>query len=835
MLTGNGGAMQINTTRLSTAGLLAIFVGLAQAQATTMPAFDPAKMRAEIEAFNKKPDTPGTGKYPALKEMVESLPNHVIYRPANMDLLGKEKLGVLVWGNGGCAADGAGARFHLAEIASHGYLAIASGSIQSGPGAPTRPEGEAPPAPPDRGPNGMPLHIPPPATKSELLTQAIDWAVAENQRRGSPFYGRINPRWIAVSGWSCGGLQALEVAADPRVRTAVIHSSGIFADNSPIPGITITKAALQKLHAPILYILGGPGDIAYPNGMDDFKRIDSVPAFVANVDVGHGGTFLEANGGREASVAVSWLDWQLKGDTIAAKRFVGTDCGLCKDPDWKVDSKNLSKVGAARISVNTRAGELAGDSLPGGGSVFKGIPYAAPPTGMGRWASPQPVVPWRGTRSATAFGASCEQPAQGWNDSVLASMDEDCLYLNVWTPSVHPKMPLPVMVWIHGGAFVGGAGTDPIFAGDALVRHGVILVTLNYRLGIFGFYAHPELTRDSVHHSSGNFGLEDQLAALRWVHDNIAMFGGDAGQVTVFGQSAGGMSIVSLMASKLEANSFQRAIVESGVMLGGPPQQRLKDAEAVGVGFAGDSSLKVLRELPAADLLKRFGSFMATHRDTRLGPTIDGYVLNGDPGEIFGSHLERKVAMIVGNNAREGFGRLSEEALPDAIRQFYGANASAALPLYTTPDPLLGPAAAQWLTDTSFRCSAVVTAARHEAGDSPVYSYQFEQSLPGREADGAAHSYELPYVFGNLLTSGPLAGPFSESDKHLSDVMLTFWTNFAKHGDPNGAGLPTWFKYGGAAGHYMRFASSLAQSAQSAEGLRRPQCELFASRLVKTG
>jgi dienelactone hydrolase len=329
------------TTRILGAGcLLALGAAVAMAQTPEAPKFDFAKMRAEQDAFNKKPDTAGTGKYPALKEMVSSLPNHVIYRPADLTKLGKEKLGVLAWGNGGCAADGAGGRFHLAEIASHGYLAIASGTIQSGPGAPA-PAGP-PPAPPELGPNGMPLHIPPPATKSELLTQAIDWALAENARAASPYFGRINPNWIAVSGWSCGGLQALEVAADPRVRTVLIHSSGVFADGNPIPGVTITKAALQKLHTPIIYILGGPTDIAYPNGMDDFKRINSVPIFVANLDVGHGGTFMEANGGREASVAVSWLDWQLKGDASAAKRFVGADCGLCKDSQWKVDSKNLS-------------------------------------------------------------------------------------------------------------------------------------------------------------------------------------------------------------------------------------------------------------------------------------------------------------------------------------------------------------------------------------------------------------------------------------------------------------------------------------------------------------
>jgi hypothetical protein len=328
--------------KLGAACALILSVGLAHGQGAAPPAFDPAKMHADLEAFNKKPDTVGTGRYAALKEMVASLPNHVIYRPADLSKLGKEKLGVLAWGNGGCAADGAGGRFHLAEIASHGYLAIASGTILSGPGAPPRPAGDMPPAAPAMGPNGLPLHIPPPATKSELLTQAIDWALAENQRQGSPYFGRINPQWIAVAGWSCGGLQALEVAADPRVRTVLIHSSGIFSDANPIPGITITKAALQKLHTPIIYVLGGPSDIAYSNGMDDFKQINSAPVFVANLDVGHGGTFLEPNGGREASVAVSWLDWQLKGDARASKRFLGPDCGLCKDPDWKVDSKNLN-------------------------------------------------------------------------------------------------------------------------------------------------------------------------------------------------------------------------------------------------------------------------------------------------------------------------------------------------------------------------------------------------------------------------------------------------------------------------------------------------------------
>jgi hypothetical protein len=299
----------------------------------TPPAFNPAEVRAAMEAFNKLPDTVGTGRYPALKEEVASLPDHVIYRPADLTKLGKAQLGVLAWGNGGCAADGAGGRFHLAEIASHGYLAIASGKILSGPGAPPHAE-PAMPAP------GGP--IPPPATKAASLTEAIDWALKENARAGSPYFGRINPNWVAVSGWSCGGLQALQIAADPRVHAVIIHNSGIFsAGANPMKGMDITKAALKKLHTPVIYILGGPTDIAYANGEDDFKRIEHVPAMVANLDVGHGGTFLQPNGGPAASVAVSWLDWQLKGDAQAAKRFAGPRCGLCSDPAWKVERKRL--------------------------------------------------------------------------------------------------------------------------------------------------------------------------------------------------------------------------------------------------------------------------------------------------------------------------------------------------------------------------------------------------------------------------------------------------------------------------------------------------------------
>ena len=284
---------------------------------------------------NNRPDTPGTGRFAAMKEEVPSLPAHVIYRPKDLAALGGVKLGVVAWGNGGCSDDGASSRLHLLEIASHGYLVIASGRILSGPGAPPR----------EPRPTAQPGQILPPRTKASDLTDALDWALAENARSGSPFVGRIDPALVAYSGWSCGGLQALAVAKDPRVKTMVLHNTGVLNDGpGAIPGMDVRKDVLTTLHTPTIYILGGPKDIAYANGMDDFARIAHVPVAVANLPVGHGGTFLELNGGAAASVAVSWLDWQLRGDRQSAGRFVGEHCGLCQDAQWSLQRKQFPVV-----------------------------------------------------------------------------------------------------------------------------------------------------------------------------------------------------------------------------------------------------------------------------------------------------------------------------------------------------------------------------------------------------------------------------------------------------------------------------------------------------------
>jgi dienelactone hydrolase len=291
------------------------------------PAQQTPAQEAADAAYDALPDTPGTGPYRAERFVDPGLPDHVIYRPV---ALGKAKLGVLVWGNGGCSDDGASARQHLAEIASHGYVVIAPGRVLSGPSAPPRPAKRPPP-----GPLGI-------KTTSAQVAAGIDWALAENARAGSLLFGRIDRRAIAVSGHSCGGLQALQVAADPRVSAVIIHNSGVFKDGgNPIRGMTIAKSALTRLHTPILYVMGGPTDIAWPNGNDDFDRITAVPAIIVSLEVGHGGTFRDKNGGRIAPVDVAWLDWQLRGDVSDGRWFKGKTCRLCTDPAWTIRKKGI--------------------------------------------------------------------------------------------------------------------------------------------------------------------------------------------------------------------------------------------------------------------------------------------------------------------------------------------------------------------------------------------------------------------------------------------------------------------------------------------------------------
>lgn len=317
------------------AGAFALACSSALCQDAAAPsADDRARAMAEMrERQNATPDTPGTGQFPALKETVASLPNHVVYRPAELNKLGARKLGLYIFGNGACSNDGASSRLHLLEIASHGYLAIAPGKIRNGPGA-------VPDEPRPKSAQDDPRKLPTPPTTSADLLAALDWAQAQNADAKSALRGKIDTKAVAISGFSCGGLQALQIASDPRVKTLIVMNSGIFKDSTQgINGIQVTKALLEKLHTPTLYILGGPTDIAYANGMDDVEKIHHVPVYVGNLDVGHGGTYWQPNGGKAAAAVVAWLDWQLRDDATAAKMFMGEDCGLCRDAAWKFVGK----------------------------------------------------------------------------------------------------------------------------------------------------------------------------------------------------------------------------------------------------------------------------------------------------------------------------------------------------------------------------------------------------------------------------------------------------------------------------------------------------------------
>lgn len=313
--------------------------GLALALATSAaaqpgPPPGAADMARAMEEANRVPDTPGDGPYPAVMELDPRLPDHVIYRPADLSPFAGGKLGVFAWGNGGCADDGASSRQHLAEIASYGYLVIAPGKWRSGPNAKVGRAAPRTPAPGQR--------LPPPATSTEDVREGIDFALAENARVDSPYANLIDKQAVAVGGFSCGGLQAIALAADPRISTVVVQNSGIYNDTTQsIGGMTVSKEALEAFHTPVLYLLGGPTDIAFPNGSDDVARIGHVPVAFVNLPVGHGGTYARPMGGAAAGIVVDWLEWHLRDNESAARTFIGANCRLCVSPEATIETKNF--------------------------------------------------------------------------------------------------------------------------------------------------------------------------------------------------------------------------------------------------------------------------------------------------------------------------------------------------------------------------------------------------------------------------------------------------------------------------------------------------------------
>jgi para-nitrobenzyl esterase len=492
--------------------------------------------------------------------------------------------------------------------------------------------------------------------------------------------------------------------------------------------------------------------------------------------------------------------------------------------------------------VKITAGELRGISKPSGAAEFLGIPYAQPPVGDLRWHEPLPAKEWSGVRDAKAFGAPCAQVVLGdWNKQDAESSREDCLYLNVMTPQWPPKEPLPVMLWIHGGGNNGGTASSALYKDGTLCEHGIVLVTVNYRLGIFGFFSHADLTRESPHHSSGNYGLLDQIAALRWVHDNIAKFGGDPKNVTLFGQSAGAMDLGMLMTSPLAKGLFQRAIAQSGAAPSGLP--KLEELEKASEKWLqslklpeGQSGINYLRGLSTAEIFKAVGDPNASpESQATITPVVDGWVLQREPAAVFAAGQEARIPMIIGTTTREFSLTLSTEKLRTVIQKDYGKVAPKALLAYGiagnsegTDDPLFGPPSAQWSADTEFRCPATTQAIWHNAVHQPVHEYQLERAIPGHESEGAVHSGDLVYVFGYYPKTGNIGGVFGDSDHKLADLMEHYWTNFAKTGNPNAKGLPEWPEFDSSQA-YIEFTQDVQVVTKT--GLRQNQCDVYRENL----
>ena len=462
-------------------------------------------------------------------------------------------------------------------------------------------------------------------------------------------------------------------------------------------------------------------------------------------------------------------------------------------------------------------------------TVFKGIPYAAAPVGALRWRPPAPAKPWPGVRKMDSFGAACPQPG---NMARGLPQSEDCLTLNVWTGAASPSAKRPVFVWIYGGGFIGGTGADPTFDGEGLARKGVIVVTFNYRVGVLGFMATPALSRESGHGSSGNYGLLDDIAVLKWVKRNIAAFGGDPDQVTIGGQSAGAGSVGFLSMSPLATGLFKRGIVESHARDPGDPDLRflstsyrtLGNAEAAGVAYAaqhGAHSLAQLRAMPWQQLIAGSDAIDAavdtgtTAKPPLFRPVVGGWVLPRTYSQTLAGHTQNKVAIIAGNNKDEtgavpetAFAALRANPAPPragmptvsvTLKQYlafahskFGPMADAFLELYPAGNDAEAATENDAQARDNNRVSTWLWATQWQPGTHlPVYTYWWTHAPPGPSHDmrGAYHGSEINYVFDNLYATNR---PWTAEDHAIADRMSSYWVNFIKTGNPNGGGLPAW-------------------------------------------
>ena len=454
--------------------------------------------------------------------------------------------------------------------------------------------------------------------------------------------------------------------------------------------------------------------------------------------------------------------------------------------------------------VKTKAGPVSG-TTSGDIHIFKGIPFAAPPIGELRWKVPQPVASWTDVKKCDAFGPSPMQaspaPFSMWSEEFLIPKEpisEDCLYLNVWTGATTSTEKRPVLVWIYGGGFASGGTAVPIYDGEAMAKKGIVFVSVNYRVGIFGFFAHPELTKESPNHASGNYGLMDQVAGLQWVKNNIAAFGGDPNNVTIAGQSAGSMSVNCLVASPLAKDLFNKAIAESGASLVSGAmrgnttlQQAEQDGEKV-VTSLHASGITDLRKMSAEELMK-------AQQGVR-GVIVDGYVLPQPIGQIFAQGKENDVALLTGWNENEGLMFGPAKNATDFQKQLndqYGADANKFLQYYPATNDSIAKASQMDLygRDMIFGVQNYTWANVASSQGHKVYLYRFTRKVPATGEYvkyGAFHTGEVPYAYDNLKF---VNRPWQPVDNELARAMSTYWANFIKTGDPNSNGLPEWKPY----------------------------------------
>lgn len=481
---------------------------------------------------------------------------------------------------------------------------------------------------------------------------------------------------------------------------------------------------------------------------------------------------------------------------------------------------------AAGPEVAVTGGTIAGTTQPDGGAIFRGIPFAAPPVGPLRWQPPQPVAPWQGVRKADKSAPGCLQNRLGWNDKIAASSAEDCLYLDINTPDLTPGKPLPVLVVIHGGA--NRAGSAAGYVESSITRQGLVLVALQYRLDALGFLSLPALSAESQFRASGNYGLMDQIAALRWVRDNIARFGGDPGNITIAGQSAGAQDVSLLMLSPAAKGLFHKAIAQSGTASFGVPSRTLAENEALGEDLLklaglpdGAAGLVALRALPADRLMQAAAKLTPKAIEDEsfiwLQAVVDGAIIKETPLTSLEEGRQAPVPLLLGANAQELSLHGGPQAAGRTLDRGFGANAAQARAFYQMKgdhlppaDPRLGDVSMQLANDLTFRCPARFMAGRQAAIGQPVWHYEFDLVPPGTQGP-VSHSSELPFVFNGL--------PAGKAGITLS----AYWANFIRTGNPNASGLPVWPAYGKAR-QSIRFE---ADGPQPVTDLRAELCDLL--------